>query len=112
MTTDDVLTLIGGEAVVRDYLRGVEPGSEIDRDAMRAMRAAIARMRAGGVRDAMAEYEPELYGDACLALCQMRTDADTQSAPVLARQASDIMLLLRTDKRNIDDNEGEVTDNG
>ena len=38
MTTDEVLTLIGGEAVVRDYLRGVEPGSEADRDAMRAMR--------------------------------------------------------------------------
>ena len=108
MTTDEVLLLIGGEAVVRDYLRGVEPGSETDRDAMRAMRAAIARMRAGGVCDVMAQYEPELYGDACLALCQMRTDADVQSAPVLARQASDIMLLLRTDNRNNDD-EGEVT---
>lgn len=108
MTTDEVLTLIGGEAVVRDYLRGVEPGSETDRDAMRAMRAAISRMRAGGVCDVMARHEPELYGDACLALCQMRTDADTQSAPVLARQASDIMLLLRTDNRNNDD-EGEVT---
>ena len=108
MTTDEILAHIGGEAVVRDYLRGVEPGSETDRDAMRAMRAAIARMRAGGVYDVMARHEPELYGDACLALCQMRTDADTGAAPVLARQASDIMLLLRTDNRNNDD-EGEVT---
>ena len=108
MTTDEILAHIGGEAVVRDYLRGVEPGSEADRDAMRAMRAAIARMRAGGVCDVMARHEPELYGDACLALCQMRTDADTTSAPVLARQASDIMLLLRYDNRNNDD-EGEVT---
>ena len=65
-------------------------------------------MRAGGVCDVMARHEPELYGDACLALCQMRTDADTTSAPVLARQASDIMLLLRYDNRNNDD-EGEVT---
>ena len=105
MTTDEILAHIGGEAVVRDYLRGVEPGSETDRDAMRAMRAAIARMRAGGVCDVMAQHEPELYGDACLALCQMRTDADVQSAPVLARQASDIMLLLRTDNRNTDEEE-------
>ena len=111
MEKEKIIALIGGNETVRDYLRGIEPGSEADRDAMRAMRAAIARMRAGGVRDVMAEHEPDLYGDACLALCQMRTDADAQSAPVLAQVASDIMLLLRTDEHNNDEEE-EVNEHG
>ena len=61
MEKEKIIALIGGNETVRDYLRGIEPGSEADRDAMRAMRAAIARMRAGGVRDVMTDYDAKFH---------------------------------------------------
>ena len=100
MTNAQILQLLGGQQTVRDYLRGVEEGSEADRDAQRAMLAAIARVRAGGVADSMAQEQPELYADACLKLCAASADTDAASASALERQAQGIILLLRTDTKN------------
>lgn len=98
MSNDEILTLIGGEDAVRDYLRGVEPGSELDRDAQRNMLAAISMVRAGGVHDGMAQLEPELYGAACLAYCGMMTDGDNRADD--ERTAAMMIRMLRTDSRN------------
>lgn len=103
MDKEEILEAIGGVQTVRDYLRGIEPGSEADRDALRAMRAAIDRLRAGGVHDVMATVMPDLYGDTCLAYCQLRTDADEALAPVLRAQLTDGIVILRSDSKNIDD---------
>lgn len=103
MTVDDILKLIGGQDVVRAYLRGVDPGSETDKDAQRAMRAAIGTVRAAGVHDVMAAAEPDLYGQACLLLCRMWTDAEDAAAAGIAAQYNAVVLLLRTDPRNCAD---------
>lgn len=100
MSTDAVLALIGGEQCVRDYLRGVEEGSETDRDALRAMRAAIEGMRAGGVYDSMAAAAPAQYAQACLLMCRMWTDAEDGAVPGIVRQYNAIVLQMRYDPRN------------
>lgn len=107
MDKQEILDAIGDVQAVHDYLRGIEPGSEADRDAMRAMRAAIDYLRGGGVHDVMATVAPDLYGDTCLAYCQLRTDADAALASVLRAQIADGIAILRSDSKNIDDNKGE-----
>ena len=101
MTTDAVLALIADEDDVRNYLRGVEAGSETDKDAQRSMLAAIEYMRGGGVYDAMAKACPYLYGQACRILCRMWTDCEDGEAPKLERQFSAILLALRYDEKNV-----------
>lgn len=101
MTTDAVLALITEEDDVRNYLRGVEAGSETDKDAQRSMLAAIEYMRGGGVYDAMAEACPYLYGQACLILCRMWTDCEDSEAPKLERQVNAILLSLRHNEKNV-----------
>lgn len=101
MTTDAVLALIADEDDVRNYLRGVEAGSETDKDAQRSMLAAIEAMRGGGVYDAMAKACPYLYGQACLIKCRMWTDCEDGEAPKLERQFSAILLALRYDEKNV-----------
>lgn len=105
ITNEQVLETIGGVPAVRDYLRGIEAGSEADRDAQRAILAAIASMRAAGVYPAMAEAEPELYAQAALLLCRLWTDAEDQQADAIGRQAAGIGLQLRYDPRNVSDEE-------
>ena len=101
MTPDAVLADIMNEDDVRNYLRGVEAGSEIDQDAKRSMLAAIEAMRAGGVYDAMAKACPYLYGQACLIQCRMWTDCEDDDAPKLERQFSAILLMLRYSEENV-----------
>jgi len=101
MTADAVLALITEEDDVRNYLRGVEAGSETDKDAQRSMLAAIEYMRGGGVYDAMAEACPYLYGQACLILCRMWTDCEDSEAPKLERQYNAILLSLRHNEKNV-----------
>jgi len=101
MTTDAVLALITEEDDVRNYLRGVEAGSETDKDAQRSMLAAIEYMRGGGVYDAMAEACPYLYGQACLILCRMWTDCEDSEARGLERQYNAILLSLRHNEKNV-----------
>lgn len=108
MTTDAVLAHISREDDVRNYLRGVEAGSETDKDAQRSMLAAIEYMRGSGVYDAMAMACPYLYGQACLILCRMWTDCEDSEAPKLERQYNAIILSLRYDEKNVK----EVNENG
>lgn len=103
MTNGEILDLLGGQAVVRDYLRGVEDGSETDRDARRTMLAAIAAAGAAGVRPAMAAAEPELYAQYCLLRCRLWSDAEDGSTDAITRQANAILHLLRTDERNTEE---------
>lgn len=109
MDAESVLALIGGQQDVRAYLRGLEEGSEADRDAERAMLAAIASIRAAGVRDAMAEAEPRLYGQAALLFCRMWTDCEDAGAAAISQQIHPLILALRYDERNVKE---EVNDNG
>lgn len=101
MTADAVLALIANEDDVRNYLRGVEEGSEIDKDAQRSMLAAIEYIRGGGVYDAMAKACPYLYAQACLILCRMWTDCEDSKALQLERQVNAILLSLRYDEKNV-----------
>ena len=103
MTNDEVLELLGGQAAMREYLRGVEEGSETDKDARRAMLAAISSARAAGVYPAMAVAEPELYAQYCLMQCRMWTDAEDAAADAIMRQHSAFCLQLRHDPRNVSD---------
>lgn len=100
MTTEDVLGLIGGEEDVRNFLRGVEPGSEMDKDALRAMKTAIERLREGGVCDEMARHRPYLYGQACLTQCELLTDAQGAEADRLERLYNSMLLQLRHSRHN------------
>ena len=101
MTNADILELLGGQDVVRDYLRGVVEDSETDRDAERAMLAAIASAGAAGVKPAMAVAEPELYAQYCLLRCRLWSDAEDASVAAIERQSNAILHQLRTDERNI-----------
>lgn len=105
MSNEQVLELIGGQAAVREYLRGVEADSETDRDARRAMLAAIASARAAGIYPAMAEAEPELYAQYCLMQCRLWTDAEDAAADAIMRQHNALCLQLRHDSRNINEEE-------
>ena len=100
MTNAEVLEILGGQAVVRDYLRGVGEGSETDRDAERAMLAAIASAGAAGVLPAMAAAEPELYAQYCLLRCRLWTDAEDANVAAIERQTNAILHQLRSDERN------------
>ena len=101
MTNEEILELIGGQDIVRDYLRGVEEDSETDRDAQRAMLAAIASAGAAGVKPAMAAAEPQLYAQYCLLRCRLWSDAEDDRADAIMRQSNAILHQLRTDERNI-----------
>ena len=101
MSTDAVLALIADEDDVRNYLRGVEAGSEMDQDAQRAMKTAIEAMREGGIYDVMAEACPYLYGQACLIQCRIWTDADAAEAARLERLYNAIFLMLRYNEKNV-----------
>ena len=101
MTNEEILELIGGQSAVRDYLRGVEEDSETDRDAHRAMLSAIASATASGITPAMARAEPELYGQYCLLLCRLWTDAEDGAAEAIVRQTNVLVLQLRHDARNV-----------
>ena len=105
MTNAEVLEIIGGMTPVRDYLRGIEEGSEADWDAHRAILAAIGSARAAGVYPAMAVAEPEQYAQYVLLLCRLWTDAEDQRADAIGRQAAGLCLQLRYDKRNVSDEE-------
>lgn len=96
----EVLDLLGGVDAVRNYLRGVEPGSETDLDAQRSMLAAIGKVRGAGIHDVMAEREPELYAQAALLYCRMWTDAEDADAEKIQGEINDIILTLRYDKEN------------
>ena len=99
-TGEEILALLGGQAIVRDYLRGVDPESEMDRDAKRSMMAAIASASAAGIHPAMAAAEPALYAQYCLLKCGQWTDAESAAADSLTRQAYALALQLRYDERN------------
>lgn len=92
--------LLGGVSTVRDYLRGIDEGSETDRDAQRSMLAAIDSLRSAGVYDAMAEAAPEQFAQACLLLCRMWTDAEDGVSEKLLAQYNALALQLRYDERN------------
>ncbi|MBR3797143.1 MAG: hypothetical protein IKK34_14120 [Clostridia bacterium] len=106
MTAKEILSKIGSQQDVRNFLRGVEEGSEMDLDAQRAMLAAIRFMPGAGVYDAMAAAEPELYAQACLMSCQLWTDGYD---PDIERQMNAIVLQLRYHEKNIKE---EVSENG
>lgn len=106
MTAQEILSLIGSQQDVRNFLRGVEEGSETDKDAQRAMLAAIRFMAGAGVYDAMAAAEPELYGQACLMLCQLWTDGPD---PDIERQYNAIVLQMRYHEKNVKE---EVNEDG
>lgn len=101
MDAQGVLALLGGEPAVREYLRGIEEGSEADKDAQRSMLAAIESMRAGGVHDVMATVKPRLYAQACLLLCRLWSDAEDTSEASITRQHNAIVLQLRYDEKNV-----------
>lgn len=101
MTNADILEALGGQDIVRDYLRGVEEDSETDRDAERAMLAAIASATAAGVLPAMAAAEPELYAQYCLLRCRLWSDAEDANVAAIERQTNAILYQLRSDERNI-----------
>lgn len=103
MTAQEVLSLLGGQQCVRDYLRGIDEESETDRDARRAMLGAIHSMRAGGIHDVMAEVAPELYAQAALMLCRMWTDAEDGVAEKIVTQYQSLCLQLRYDEHNEED---------
>lgn len=103
-----ILELIGGQKDVRNYLRGLEEGSESDQDARRAMLAAIESMPGAGIHPAMAAACPYLYGQACLLMCRLWSDAEDGAQASIARQLNGIILNLRYDPRNKED-ENEVT---
>lgn len=69
-------TLLGGQERVRRYLRGVEPGSETDLEAMDNMEAAVEYLRASDVTDVMARESPKAYASACLCMCGELTDGE------------------------------------
>lgn len=100
MTASEILSLIITQEDVRNYLRGVEEGSETDKDAQRTMLTAIRFMPGAGVYDAMAAAEPELYAQACLLLCRMWTDAEDGMEEKILRQYNAIILQLRYHKKN------------
>lgn len=99
-TAQGVLELLGGISIVRDYLRGVDEGSETDKDAQRSMLAAIDTLRSAGVHDAMAAAAPEQFAQACLLLCRMWTDAEDGVSEKLLTQYNHLALALRYDERN------------
>lgn len=101
MSAQEILdTCLGGQEVIRRYLRGVDPGSETDEDALRAMLAAIRSLIAAGVGEHMATLEPELFGQACLLLCRMWTDAEDGVTEKIMMQYREIVWQLRYDDRN------------
>lgn len=102
MTNQEILEALGGQSIVRDYLRGVEAGSETDRDAERSMLAAIAGATAAGILPVMAEAEPALYAQYCLLRCRLFADAEDDREPQITRQANALALQLRLDPRNIE----------
>lgn len=93
----EILTQIANEKDVRNYLRGLETGSEADEDAKRAMLASIEEMQAGGVPDGAAKTAPHLYAQGALLLCQINTDADAGDIEKLERRLNGIVLQLRHD---------------
>lgn len=91
---------------VRDYLLGVEEGSQTDRNAQRNMRSAIGFVRGGGIHDAMAIEEPDQYATACLLRCRLLTDGLTgKDAEDVEHQYNAVILQLRYHEKN---NEEEV----
>lgn len=101
MTVQAIFDLILTNQDVRDYLRGVEEGSETDRAALRNMRSAIGFVRGSGVHDAMALEEPEQYATACLLRCRLLVDGATGTeAEDIRRQYNEIVLQLRYDAKN------------
>lgn len=101
MDVQEVLALLGGEPAVREYLRGIEEGSEADKDAQRSMLAAIESMRAAGVYDVMAKVNPGLYAQACLLLCRLWSDAEDADEASITRQHNSIVLKLRYHEANV-----------
>jgi len=91
----EILAAIGGEEIVRNYLRGLEEGSETAKDAERAMLSAIEDMQESDVPDTAAERRPNLYAQAALLLCRLRTDAEDADAEKIERQYNGIVLKLR-----------------
>ena len=101
MTAQDVYDLLLTQQDVRDYLRGVEEGSETDRAAQRAMLSAIGFMRGSGIHDIMALEDPEQYATACLLRCRLLVDGATGAeAEDIRRQYNEIVLQLRYDEKN------------
>lgn len=103
MSAQEILNKIGGQEAVREYLRGVEAGSETDLDARRAMLTAIGSLRSAGVYDVMADAEPDIYAQCCLLLCRMWTDAEDGVSEKILYQYTHLMLQLRYDERNAAD---------
>lgn len=89
-------THLGGQDRVRRYLRGVEPGSETDLEAMDNMEGAVESLRASGVYDVMAEKAPKLYANAALCLCGEMTDGEDNAA-----KFNRLWMQLRYHKDNI-----------
>lgn len=101
MTAAEILSLISTQDDVRNYLRGVEKGSETDKDAQRTMLTAIRFMPGAGIYDAMAKAEPELYAQACLMLCRLWADAEDGVEEKIMRQYNAIILQLRHHEKNV-----------
>ncbi|MDO5299942.1 MAG: hypothetical protein Q4F18_10980 [Clostridia bacterium] len=103
MTAQEILDKLGGQEMVRQYLRGVETDSETDLDARRAMLTAIGSLRSAGVYDVMADAEPDIYAQCCLLLCRMWTDAEDGVSEKILDQYTHLMLQMRYDGRNAAD---------
>lgn len=103
----EILASLGGVEIVRNYLRGLEDGSETAKDAERAMLSAIEDMQDSGVPDDAARRRPNLYAQGALLLCRLRTDAEDADAEKIERQYNGIVLKLRY----IPDEEEEVRNN-
>lgn len=104
MSFDKLLSAIGGTQTAHEYMEGVVPGTEHARNIDRNVKAACAYMRGAGVRDAMAEAEPELYATAVFQIAADWSENPGQSAEgtksPLSIAARQIILQLRHDKRN------------
>lgn len=104
----EILDILGGESIVRNYLRGLEDGSETALDAKRAMLSAIEELQSNEVPDRMAEISPNLYATACLLRCGQDTDSDYGNADAIERRYNGIVLKLRHDPRGKEENEVSV----
>ena len=98
-------TYLSGQERVRRYLRGVEEGSELDQEAMDNMEAAVESLRAAGVYDAMAARAPKLYAAAALLFCRQLTDAEDSAQEDIYAQHVRLVLQLRYDSHNIQEDE-------
>lgn len=105
MRAEEILGLLGGERAVRDFLRGIEEGSETAREAQRSMLSAIEEMQGAGVPDRMARLSPNLYATACLLRCAQDTDCDYTQAEAVEMRINGIILKLRNDPRGYETDE-------